>query len=94
MLPGDVGKWGQHCPHKITFSFREGRREGGDMGERRGGKGGRERGERKGEGRREEEREREEVNAISGDETSGCSVYLQSRFSLHKHSHSHVKTSI
>ena len=49
MLPGDVGKWGQHCPHKIAFSFREGRREGGDMRERRGGReGGR---EEKGRGR-------------------------------------------
>ena len=59
MLPGDVEKWGQHCPHKIAFFFREGRREEGERsgegreGERREeGEGGR---RRKG---REEEREK------------------------------------
>ena len=69
MLPGDVGKWGQHCPHKIAFSFREGgdmgerrggRREGGDMGERRRGReGGREeKGRGRGGGKKKEKEKR------------------------------------
>ena len=109
MLPGDVGKWGQHCPHKIAFFFREGRREegersgGGREGERRkeggGGEGGNGKGGRRGGGKGREggggrggkkKGKREEVNVISGDELSGCSVYFQSRFSLHKYLHSHM----